>query len=154
MNQAPKYGLVDKDFSLLEMAYPVTYQRFMDLYKKVGEAYGWTDRLYLEEAALEALINHKDTHLYLLMVNGKEVGFTEMRLYKDFVELQYFGLFTTEIGQGFGPPLLQLSIEKAWSWGKASLHLNTCDLDHPKALGLYKKMGFEEVRRETKIRTF
>lgn len=150
MNEAPEYvTTINASFSLLELKKPLVYNHYIKLYKAVGDAYGWTDRLNLSENELNTLINKDETHLFLLLAEGRELGFTELVVEKDFVEIQYFGLFTSEIGKGYGPPLLQLSIEKAWSYAKNKVQLNTCDLDHPQALKLYKMMGFDEVKRKT-----
>lgn len=139
-------------FSLKRLANPISGKEYIKFYKGVGDAYQWTDRTILPEAEVERIINKDNTHIYALMADNKEVGFTELVHKEDFVELQYFGLFTKEIGKGYGPALLKKSIEKAWSFSPSWIQLNTCDLDHPKALSLYKSVGFEEVRRETRRR--
>ena len=50
--------------------------------------------------------------------------------------------------RGLGGWLLQSAIELAWDKGPKKLTVNTCTLDHPKALPLYQKMGFQPTRRE------
>jgi hypothetical protein len=50
-----------------------------------------------------------------------------------------------------GPFLLNCAIDAAWSGGAKKLTVNTCTLDHPKALGLYQRAGFVPVRQVTRI---
>ncbi len=44
--------------------------------------------------------------------------------------------------------MLQSAVDLAWDKGPRKLTVNTCTLDHPKALPLYQKLGFRPVRRE------
>lgn len=64
------------------------------------------------------------------------------------MEILYFGLMPSFIGKGYGKYFLQWVIAKAWSYKPEWIQLNTCTLDHPHALGTYKKAGFTEVRKE------
>ena len=64
------------------------------------------------------------------------------------MEILYFGLMPAFIGHGYGKYFLQWVIAKAWSYQPEWIQLNTCTLDHPNALGTYKKAGFIEVRTE------
>ena len=43
------------------------------------------------------------------------------------------------------------AIVAAWCVGANKLTVNTCTLDHPKALGLYQRAGFVPVRQVTRI---
>ena len=149
MHKAPDFkSSHNASFSLQELDKPIAHKRYISLYRTVGDAFKWTDRLKLNEKELDALINKDATHIFVLLADKREVGFTELLVEKDYVELQYFGLFTEEIGKGYGKSFLQKAIEKAWSYDKDKVQLNTCDLDHPGALALYLKMGFSEVRRK------
>ena len=50
--------------------------------------------------------------------------------------------------------LLGTAIHTAWEApGTERVTVNTCTLDHPRALGLYQRMGFVPVRREERRRT-
>lgn len=138
-------------FSLEEITKPISSEDYIRLYKGVGDAYQWTDRLVISKTDLHSLINKDSTHVYTLKANGIDVGFTELICDTQFVELQYFGLFTNEIGKGYGPALLKKTIQQAWSFSPKWIQLNTCDLDHPKALALYKSLGFKEIRRDKRI---
>ena len=70
------------------------------------------------------------------------------------VELAYFGLVPQVLGQGLGSFLLRSAVVMAWDrTGTRRMTVNTCTLDHPRALGLYQRHGFVPVRREARQRT-
>jgi GNAT superfamily N-acetyltransferase len=70
------------------------------------------------------------------------------------VDLGYFGLVPQAVGLGLGRFLLGTAIHTAWEMpGTERVTVNTCTLDHPRALGLYQKMGFVPIRREERRRT-
>jgi GNAT superfamily N-acetyltransferase len=52
------------------------------------------------------------------------------------------------IGRGYGGYLLNAIVDLAWSAGPCGrLWVHTCDLDHPRALGVYQKAGFQPFRQ-------
>ncbi len=55
-------------------------------------------------------------------------------------------------GGGLGKMLLQTAIAEAWYRGIDRMTVNTCTLDHPRALGLYQAMGFRPLRTEDRRR--
>ena len=62
-------------------------------------------------------------------------------------EVAYFGLVPDYIGRGLGPCLLGWGLDRAWSYGPRRVWLHTCSLDHPKALSVYRRTGFEVFDR-------
>ncbi|MFN3614447.1 MAG: GNAT family N-acetyltransferase, partial [Rubrimonas sp.] len=67
-------------------------------------------------------------------------------------DIAYFGMAPEAIGRGLGDWLLGTGIHMAWDEGATKLTVNTCTLDHPRALGLYQKWGFVPIRREQRRR--
>ena len=68
-------------------------------------------------------------------------------------ELRYFGLVPQAVGRGFGSWMLRTAILTAWAReGVEMLQVNTCTLDHPRALAQYQKHGFAPVRQEHRRR--
>ena len=68
-------------------------------------------------------------------------------------DLGYFGLVPEAIGRGLGRFLLETAVHAAWDLpGVERLTVNTCSLDHPRALPLYQRAGFVPVRREERSR--
>ena len=65
------------------------------------------------------------------------------------MELSYFGLLPAFIGRGFGGRLLRFAVGRAWTLETRRLWVHTCDLDHPAALGLYRRAGFTPFRTDT-----
>jgi GNAT superfamily N-acetyltransferase len=84
---------------------------------------------------------------------GVEVGLLELsHPAPDRCSLDYFGLVPELTGQGHGGWLMALAMQLAWQPGLGVLHVNTCTLDHPRALGFYRTHGFVAVKRT--IETF
>ena len=106
----------------------------------------------MPDEELNNKINQSNTDIFLFYVGSEVAGYIEFLKEERFVEIQYFGLMPGFIGKGFGKYFLSWSIAKAWSYRPQWIQLNTCSLDHPNALGTYKKAGFVEVRKEIQQR--
>jgi GNAT superfamily N-acetyltransferase len=64
------------------------------------------------------------------------------------VALAYFGLIPRYTGRGLGWYFLNWAIDTAWTGGTTRLTVNTCTLDHPKALQIYQRAGFTPLRQD------
>ena len=62
--------------------------------------------------------------------------------------LAYFGLLPEYVGRGLGAFFLHHAIQNAWMRPITTLLVNTCTLDHPRALPLYQRMSFTPYSRE------
>lgn len=151
-HQPASISMLQTNFSATELTKPLSAALYRDLYFGVGEKWNWLDRMVISDAELEEKINQPHVHIFVFEVEGKQAGYVELVEEDDLVEILYFGLFPTFTGKGLGPSLLQWVINKAWSYNKPLVQLNTCSLDHPKALEVYLKAGFELVRTETQER--
>ncbi|MDP6557420.1 MAG: GNAT family N-acetyltransferase [Pirellulaceae bacterium] len=117
---------------------------YLAWYKAVGEAWLWTDRLQMEPARLQALLDDPGVVVHLLLVDRHPAGFVEIDgRESDEIEIKYFGLFPTFIGRGLGKYFLNAIAHQVWQHGPKRLWLHTCDLDHTAALPNYLKAGFE-----------
>jgi len=127
---------------------PVWY--FLALYDAVGHQYDWTDKHDETEEALRAFVQHPDMALYTLIGNGWPAGFFMLDHREPGIcDLAYFGLVPEMVGQGLGKFLLQEAVHTGWEGeGTEKLTVNTCTLDHPRALALYQSAGFEPVRQD------
>jgi len=126
----------------------VAFYRF--LYERVGMSWLWWERQKLDDESLAQIVQDEAVEVYVLYVEGVPAGFAELdcRDTPD-VALAYFGLMPEFIGQGLGPYLLYSAIDIAWSQHQpARLTVNTNTLDHPRALPLYQRFGFQPVRRQ------
>jgi GNAT superfamily N-acetyltransferase len=120
---------------------PLHFYRY--LYGTVGQEYNWVDRIRLDDRSLARIIHNADVELYVLYAEGSPAGYAELnfREYPD-VELVHFGLIPEATGRGLGRYFLSEMIAHVWSRSPNRLHVQTCTLDHPAALGLYKDCGF------------
>lgn len=138
-----------KNLALLRAEKP-TAAFYRYLYGSVGAPWLWYERSIIGDAALLPLINDDKVEIYVLYVGGTPAGYFELNL-KVFpqIELAYFGLMPEFIGMKLGPYLLGQAIDTAWAHDPERLWVHTCDLDHPGALPLYQRMGFEPYAQKT-----
>ncbi len=120
------------------------------LYGGVGAKWLWYERAIIDDRQLLALIDHQKIEIYVLYVHGAPAGYFELDLKQPpDIELAYFGLMAEFIGMKLGPYLLRQAIDSAWAHDPQRLWVHTCDLDHPKALPLYQRMGFQPFEQRT-----
>ncbi len=121
-----------------------TVDYYLKLYDAVGSKWTWVNRKHMCKDELSNIINNELVEIYVIYVRGKAVGYAELdRRRKKEIDLAYFGLIPDCISLGLGKYFLDWIIRKAWSYDPESLIVNTCTEDHPRALPLYKKFGFE-----------
>lgn len=121
---------------------PLPFYRF--LYTQVGMRYHWHERLRMGDAELKAVLDDPKTSVTVLYVNGAPAGFFELSKHNDdLVELAYFGLFERAIGLGVGKWFLLQALYAAWALNPVKVIVSTNTLDHPRALQLYQRYGFE-----------
>ena len=125
----------------------VSFYRY--LYDTIGTDWHWYMRRQLSDEALAAIIHDDAVEVFVLYVRGVPAGYVELdRRVEGEVEIAYFGLIPHYIGRGLGPGLLDWALERAWSYRPRRVWLHTCSLDHPKALAVYRRAGFEVYDRE------
>jgi GNAT superfamily N-acetyltransferase len=126
---------------------PVPFFRY--LYREVGKAYHWTDRLNWSDETIRTYLATPGVSIWLMSSQGEPAGYFELRQYDDgSVEIAYFGLLPGYIGRGWGKFLLTRAVQSAWDLGTDRVWLHTCTLDHPAALPNYLKRGFRPFREE------
>jgi len=120
---------------------------FLSLYRAVGQDWEWQDRLLQSDERVRAFAEHPAVEIWTLQARGFPQGFymLDFRTKSD-CDLAYFGLVPEAVGGGLGKALLQSAIAEAWSRDIDRMTVNTCTLDHPRALGLYQAMGFHPRR--------
>jgi GNAT superfamily N-acetyltransferase len=118
------------------------------LYDAVGGPWTWTERRLMSDGALAAIVRDLRVEVLVLWVDGVPAGYAELdRRSPPDIELAYFGLIPEFIGQGLGRFLLDHAVRRAWSYEPRRLWVHTCDLDHPRALGVYENSGFRVYDR-------
>jgi GNAT superfamily N-acetyltransferase len=119
------------------------------LFRLVGAPWLWFSRLIRDDATLAAIIHDPNVELFAVVgENGADVGILEL----DFreraeCELAFLGLVPELAGKGHGRWLLAEALGLAWRDGIRRVHVHTCSLDHPAALGAYIRAGFIPYKR-------
>lgn len=137
-----------KPLSLQRVHNPtVSFYRYLQ--HTVGDPWLWWERRAMPDETIAAIVQDPKVELYVMTMGGVPAGFVELdfRAAPDKAEVAYFGLMPEFIGHGLGPYLLEWGIDCAWNRNPAPkrLTVNTCTLDHPKALSGYQRAGFEVV---------
>ncbi len=137
--------------AILRSEKPATHF-YLYLYDTIGSEYLWVDRKKLPQAALAQLIQDPRNVLYVLYTEGTPAGMAELDLRKaGSANISYFGLMPEAIGRGLGYFFLYHTCMNAWAFPIQRLTVNTCTLDHPRALPLYQRMGFTPYSRENRF---
>lgn len=129
---------------------PVHFYRY--LYDTIGADYFWVDRKKLTPEALAEVITHPANQLFVLYTEGCPAGMAELDFRKPGTcNISYFGLMPEAVGRRLSSFFLYHSIMNAWAEGIQRLTVNTCTLDHPRALPLYQRLGFTAYSREERF---
>ena len=121
------------------------------LYDAIGAPWLWYERRAMDDETLSEIIHDEGVEIYVLYVEGAPAGYAELDRRKEpDIEVAYFGLMPEFIGRGLGAYLLTSAIDIAWSYEPARLWIHTNTLDHPRALPLYQRLGFQPYKQEQK----
>jgi len=127
----------------------ITVLAYRKIVLQVGEDWLWWERVVLDDEELRQSIEDPGTEFHFLHVWNEFAGFVEH--YESGVDaraIRYFGLMPGYIGRGLGGYMMQAFIHAVWRPGVERITLDTCDLDHPGALGFYRHHGFVETSGE------
>ena len=143
----PKHLILTKPEKLnaeIKLMLEPTVDFYRYLYDTVGEKWTWIERRLLDDNNLQKLIRSSNVEIYILYVDDNVAGFGEIGwdTASNGSEIKYFGLMPEYIGKRLGPYFLNNIINIAWGRNPVRLRVNTCDLDHPSALRVYQKSGF------------
>jgi GNAT superfamily N-acetyltransferase len=120
------------------------FDRYLDLYRRVGEPLRWDTRLIMPRSELEALLGNGSARIHVVRDAGaRPIGFCEFdRQAFPELELKHFGLVPEAQGQGIGPWLLSSALWREWQAGARRIWLHTDTWDHPAAIRVYERAGF------------
>jgi len=92
--------------------------------------------------------------LYTLMRSGWPAGFFILDSREaGRCDLAYFGLVPEMLGQGLGSWMVRTAVHMGWDRpGTRRMTVETCSLDHPRALSLYQRAGFAPIGQKRKTR--
>jgi GNAT superfamily N-acetyltransferase len=147
MRDKPVPGIPHSTLQLRHVADP-TPEQYRALFRKVGSPWLWFSRLVMDDDKLRAIILDPRVELFEVAAVESVVGMLEL----DFrepgqCELAFIGLVPELAGQGHGKWLLAQAVHRAWREGVERVHVHTCSLDHPAALGAYRRAGFTPYKR-------
>ena len=148
MRESPRADVPPSPLSLRRIEDPRP-DDYREMFRKVGARWLWFSRLVMDDAALAAIIQHPAVELFAVVdESDSEAGMLELD-YREpgECELSFVGLVPQLSGQGHGRWLLAEAISRAWREGVTRVHVHTCTLDHPAALGAYRRAGFVPYRR-------
>lgn len=135
------------------LAKPMTASFYRYLYNTVGGDMMWWERRAIGDDDLQEILDNPKCDVFVLYVGGVPGGYFE--LVEDGtgkeIDLAYFGLMPEQIGHGMGAYMLRYAVDEAWQRGISRLTVNTCTMDHPNALPVYQRAGFEVYDRHTHL---
>ncbi|MEM1140774.1 MAG: GNAT family N-acetyltransferase [Pseudomonadota bacterium] len=136
----------DPNLHPISIAQPDITQYRM-LYDEIGRSHAWVSRKRLSDRDLTRLLHDPAIHFTRLDHGNTPIGFYELNATRlPDIEITFLGLIPTAIGRGWGRFLLTHAMDTAYGIGAKRLHLQTCTLDHPTALGLYRRAGFRPYK--------
>lgn len=123
------------------------------LYQAVGGPYHWTDRLGWTRDQWASRLADPEVEVWTAWDEGAPVGYFELARHSDAtVEIAYFGLLPHATGLGHGGVLLSDAIRRAWELEAKRVYVNSCSLDHPRAMDNYRARGFRVFREEVRAK--
>ncbi|KQM12848.1 GCN5 family acetyltransferase [Sphingomonas sp. Leaf24] len=128
--------------------------RYRALFRRIGGPWLWFSRLVMADDTLAAILHGDAVRIWAVVDRaGIEVGMLELDDRKaGECELSYVGLIPELTGQGLGRWLMAQALGLAWRKDVRRVWVHTCTLDHPGALGFYRRSGFVPYQRT--IETF
>lgn len=129
-------------------------EAYRALFRRVGARWLWFSRLMLDDDALTAIIRHPAVSVHAVLDRaGVEIGMVELDFRVDGdCEIAFFGLVPELAGKGHGRWLMAQALALGWRKDVTRMWVHTCTLDHPSALGFYRRHGFAPFARA--IETF
>lgn len=118
------------------------------MYRRVGGAWHWRDRLLWTPAQWAEAILRPGVEVWTVNEDHRAIGYFELEHQGETVDVKLFGLTADGMGRGLGGWLLTQAVERARVLGAERVTLNTCTLDGPAALPNYLARGFRVVRVE------
>jgi GNAT superfamily N-acetyltransferase len=129
------------------------------LFAEVGTPWLWFSRLAMDDESLRDILDDAAVQAFAVDVpdadatSSRAIGLLEL----DFrtpgqCELAFLGMQAPHTGRGLGRWLMTEALRMAWDTPSVRcVHVHTCTLDHPSALGFYLRAGFKAVGRAIEI---
>ena len=148
IRERPVVAVPDSPLTLKRVEVPQP-EHYRELFRLVGAPWLWFSRLIMDDAHLASIIQHPKVELNAVLDEAeREVGILELDFREPHeCELAFIGLIPQLSGIGHGRWLLSEALQRAWRDEVRRVHVHTCSLDHPAALGAYRRAGFVPFKR-------
>lgn len=138
-------------FALERIAAPEV-ERYLAMYRRLGERWMWFSRLVRPVGEVEAILGDANVETFVVRHAGVDVGLLEL----DFrvageAELAFFGLDEAVLGKGAGRWLMNRALAVAWGKPISRFWVHTCTLDHQSAPEFYQRSGFKVFKRGVEV---
>ena len=140
--------IVEEGYSI-KLVEPVDFQLNKFFYKNVGKNHHWVDRLVWTEKQWTEYVSNKKVKTYILKKQDDLVGYFELILHQNEIEIAYLGLLEEYQNKKLGSFLLSSAIKNSFSYQTKRVWVHTCSLDHKNALNNYISRGMKIFKKET-----
>lgn len=140
------------DLLSLDPILPRDLDRYLRLYRLLGERWMWFSRLVMPRGDLAAIRSDDRTAAWAVMRDGQDLGLLELDWREEGqCELAFLGLAEPLIGAGAGRWLMNRAIAMAWGRPIRRFWVHTCTIDHQGAVEFYIRSGFTPFRRGVEV---
>ncbi len=127
-------------------------ERYLSIYRNLGERWMWFSRLTMPRAELEGILGDPGTTAMAMTGPDGDCGLLEL----DFrqageCELSFFGVDEPLIGTGAARWMMNRALELAFRPGIGRFWVHTCTFDHPGAVAFYRRSGFTPYKCAVEI---
>jgi GNAT superfamily N-acetyltransferase len=127
----------------LERIDPSDVDRYLSIYRVLGERWMWFSRLVIPRAEVAAILAQDGVEAYAVRKDGQDAGLLELDwCIPGECELAFLGLDDLLIGTGAGRWLMNQAIARAWTKPISRFWVHTCSFDYPSAPQFYQRSGF------------
>ena len=134
---------------LIQLIKPADFQINKFFYKNVGKNHHWVDRLVWTEKQWVDYVSDKKVKTYVLKNKDDLVGYFELILHQNEIEIAYLGLLEEYHNKKLVSYLLSSAIKKSFLVNPKRVWVHTCSLDHKNALNNYISRGMKIFKKET-----
>ena len=144
-----KESNIENERHSIQLIEPADYQLNKFFYKNVGKNHNWVDRLIRTEKQWIRYATDKKVKTYVLKNQNDLVGYFELIIHQDEIEIAYLGLLEEYQNKKLGSLLLSSAIKKSFLEKPKRVWVHTCSLDHKNALNNYISRGMRIFKKET-----
>jgi len=134
----------------IRLVEPADFQLNKFFYKNVGKNHHWVDRLIWTEKQWIEYTSAEKVKTYILKKKYDHlVGYFELILHQNEIEIAYLGLLKEHQNKKLGSFLLSSAIKNSFLYDTKRVWVHTCSLDHKHALNNYISRGMKIFKKET-----